>query len=181
MPKVRYGLNTNTNTVQDTPVTFGTTSIPAHPRHFGMLGTYAHQKYPGYGTGSTVYSTEDTPVILIVVYQISTRYQLPSFSYLPHAYHTSTHAATSGRELLLWFPKGKLNDDSANKPSTAGGGGPAAVGPGNPQYDELMSYMKEKVSLTKLFLQLRPASFLDLVTAKVASYYYCSSIRPNLV
>ena len=82
---------------------------------------------------------------------------------------------------MLWFPKGKLNDDSANKPSTAGGGGPAAVGPGNPQYDELMSYMKEKVSLTKLFLQLRPASFLDLVTAKVVSYYYCSSIRPNLV
>lgn len=59
---------------------------------------------------------------------------------------------SSDRELDLWFPKGSFNGNA----SAAGGGGggegegPAAVGPGDPQYDELMSYMKEKASLAEI-------------------------------
>lgn len=60
---------------------------------------------------------------------------------------------SSDRELDLWFPKGSFNGNASAAGAGGGGGGgegPAAVGPGDPQYDELMSYMKEKASLTKI-------------------------------
>lgn len=55
------------------------------------------------------------------------------------------------RELELWFPTCKFSSNGASA-AAEGGGAPATVGPGDPEYDELMSYMKEKVSFTELSL-----------------------------